>query len=314
MKSCLFRLERFVSSDVDFKFYTGFPDYTTFKAFFSYLSPECCNLNYHGTTTTPILSHAQKKCGKQRSLSPQEELFVVLSRLRCGFLGQDLAHRYGISPSHLSQIWTTWITFLHQRLRAMPIWPSREFVDSNMPACFKNEFPKTRVIIDCTEFYIEKPSSHRSQSVTFSSYKNHNTAKGLLGISPSGYPSYVSSLYVGRVSDKKITRDCGILDLLEPGDQIMADRGFDIEDDLPTGVTLNIPPFLNGHDQLTLEEEVLTRKIASSRIHVERAIARIKNYRLLHQVIPLSMAPDVDKIWGVCSYLTLFLPPLINES
>ena len=98
----------------------------------------------------------------------------------------------------------------------------------------------------------------------------------MLGISPSGYPSYVSSLYVGRVSDKKITRDCGILDLLEPGDQIMADRGFDIEDDLPTGVTLNIPPFLNGHDQLTLEEEVLTRKIASSRIHVERAIARIK--------------------------------------
>ena len=119
---------------------------------------------------------------------------------------------------------------------------------------------------------------------------------------------------MGRVSDKKITRDCGILDLLEPGDQIMADRGFDIEDVLPTGVTLNIPPFSNGHDQLTLEEEVLTRKIASSRIHVERAIARIKNYRLLHQVIPLSMAPDVGKIWGVCFYLTLFLPPLINES
>ena len=102
----------------------------------------------------------------------------------------------------------------------------------------------------------------------------------MLGISPSGYPSYASSLYVGRVGDKKITRDCGILDLLEPGDQIMADRGFDIEDDLPTGVTLNIPPFLNGHDQLTLEEEVLTRKIASSRIHVERAIAQKKNYRL----------------------------------
>ena len=151
-------------------------------------------------------------------------------------------------------------------------------------------------------------------SVTFSSYKNHNTAKGLLGISPSGYPSYVSSLYVGRVSDKKITCDCGILNLLEPGDQVTADRGFDIQGDLPTGATLNIPPFLNGNDQLTLEETVSTRKIASARIHVERAIVRIKNYRLLHQVIPLSMASDLDKIWGVCSYLTLFLPPLIiNE-
>ena len=157
------------------------------------------------------------------------------------------------------------------------------------------------------------PYSYRSQSVTFSSYKNHNTAKGLLGISPSGYPSFVSSLYVGRISDKKITKDCGILDLLEPGDQIMADRGFDIADDLPSGVTLNIPAFLDGNDQLTLEEETSTRKIPSARVHVERAISRIKNYRLLHQVIPLSMASELDKIWGICSYLTLFLPPLIVD-
>ena len=313
MKQCLFRLERFLSSDTDFRFYTGFPDYTTFKAFFNYLSPECCHLNYHGSATAQIVSDVQKKHGKARSLSPEEELFMVLSRLRCGFLGQDLAHRYAMSPAHISRIWTTWITFLHQRLRFLPIWPSREFVDYNMPICFKDSFPKTRVIIDCTEFFIEMPSSYRSQSVTFSSYKNHNTAKGLLGISPSGYPSFVSSLYVGRVSDKKITKDCGILDLLEPGDQIMADRGFDIADDLPSGVTLNIPAFLNGNDQLTLEEETSTRKIASARVHVERAISRIKNYRLLHQVISLSMASDLDKIWGICSYLTLFLPPLIVD-
>ena len=79
------------------------------------------------------------------------------------------------------------------------------------------------------------PSSCRSQSVTFSNYKHHNTAKGLLGISPNGYPSFVSNLYGGRTSDKKITNDCGILELLETGDQIMADRGFEIEGDLPVG-------------------------------------------------------------------------------
>ena len=61
--------------------------------------------------------------------------------------------------------------------------------------------------------------------------------KGLIGISPSGYPSSVSSLYAGRPSDKKITKDCGIPDLLEPGDQVIADQGFDIESDLPSGVT-----------------------------------------------------------------------------
>jgi hypothetical protein len=104
-------------------------------------------------------------------------------------------------------------------------------------------------------------------------------------------------LYAGRTSDKKITKDCGILDLLEPGDQVMADRGFDIESDLPSGVTLNIPPFLDGKYQLSLEEELTTRKIASIRVHVERAIARIKNYRILHQVVPITLAKDLDKIW-----------------
>lgn len=35
MEQCLFRLERFIGSDSDFRFYTAFPDYSTFKAFFN---------------------------------------------------------------------------------------------------------------------------------------------------------------------------------------------------------------------------------------------------------------------------------------
>ena len=94
----------------------------------------------------------------------------------------------------------------------------------------------------------------------------------------------------------------------------MADRGFDIEANMPNGVTLNIPPLLsNDQPQLSAEEEVATRKIASVRVHVERAIARIKNYRILHQVVPLTLTENLEHIWSVCSYLTLFLPPIIRE-
>ena len=94
----------------------------------------------------------------------------------------------------------------------------------------------------------------------------------------------------------------------------MADRGFDIDTDIPSGVELNIPPFLNGQPQLSKENEMATRKIASVRVHVERAIARIKNYRILHQVVPLTLAGNLEHIWSVCSYLTLFLPALIKET
>ena len=74
------------------------------------------------------------------------------------------------------------------------------------------------------------PSSFRAQSQTYSQYKSHNTAKGLVGISPSGMITFISHLYGGHVSDKAITQSCGLIDLLEAGDVVMADKGFDIQD------------------------------------------------------------------------------------
>mgnify|MGYP002803995026 FL=1 len=167
LHSSLFQLKRFMGSDIDFKFYTGFPNYSSFKAFYEYLSPACEHLIYLGSNTAPQTSDSQSKCGRARSMSPEQELFLVLVRLRLGLLLQDLAHRYNISTSQVSRIFKTWIVFLHQCLRALPIWPSRKFIDDNMPPCFKLTYPKTRVIIDCTEIFIEMPSSCRSQSITF---------------------------------------------------------------------------------------------------------------------------------------------------
>ena len=95
-----------------------------------------------------------------------------------------------------------------------------------MPGCFKDSYPTARVIIDCTELFIEKASSVRSQSATFSHYKHYNTAKGLVGISSSGIISFFPDLFPGRTSDKQATVDSGILTLLESGDSIMTERGF----------------------------------------------------------------------------------------
>ena len=116
--------------------------------------------------------------------------------------------------------------------------------ERNITQSFKESYPNTCVITDCTELFIETPSQPRSQSATFSTYKNHNTGKGLIRIAPRGYLTFVSELYPRNTSDKQLTNDCGILELLEPGDEVMADRGFEIENDLPPGMSLNIPPSL----------------------------------------------------------------------
>ena len=71
----------------------------------------------------------------------------------------------------------------------------------------------------------------------------------------------------------------------EAGDTITAEKGFDVYDLFRNhNIELNHPPFLRGINQFSEEELVEMRRIASLRIHVERAIERIKNYRILDHI------------------------------
>lgn len=55
-----------------------------------------------------------------------------------------------------------------------------------------------------------------------------------------------SKLFGGRASDTFITKNNGIVGLLIPGNQILADHGFTITALLPPGVTLTLPVFTHG--------------------------------------------------------------------
>jgi len=224
---------------------------------------------------------------------------------------QDIAYRFNISQSTVSRIIHTWINFLFLQFKEIPLWPKKEVVMEYMPQAFKEQYPSTRVIIDATEIFVEHPRLPELQKMTFSSYKNHNTFKALIGISPSGAIMFVSKLFSGSVSDKELTRQSGILDLLETGDSVMADKGFDIAKYLiPLGVKLNIPPFLRGKEQFSHKELVENRRIASLRIHVERAMERIKNYHIFDHVLPTTLTGIADRMFFVCCILCNFHPPL----
>ena len=125
----------------------------------------------------------------------------------------------------LSRIVITWTALISKELGFLIRWPSKEQSRHKLPACIKHIF-KTRCIIDCTELFIQKPSLPSSQRITYSSYKHHNTLKCLVGITPRGSSSFVSGLYTGSISDKKLVLQSGFLDHVEYGDDIMPDRGF----------------------------------------------------------------------------------------
>ena len=85
----------------------------------------------------------------------------------------------------------------------------------------------------------------------------------------------------------------------------MVSKGFVIQDLLtPIGVRLNIPPFLDSKAQMPADDVLLTKKIAQLRVHVERAIGRIKEYHILCSTLPAAMWDSINEVIYVCCMMT----------
>ena len=64
------------------------------------------------------------------------------------------------------------------------------------------KYPQTRiVIINCTEWFTQRPSSLKAQKQIYSNYKHHPTFKFLMGLSTNGAIIFVSRAWGGRASD-----------------------------------------------------------------------------------------------------------------
>jgi len=83
--------------------------------------------------------------------------------------------------------------------------------------------------MDCFEVFIDRPTSLMARAQTYSNYKKHNTCKFLIGITLQGPILFISKGWGGRVLDVHLNENCGLLAKLLPGDVILADRGFTID-------------------------------------------------------------------------------------
>ena len=285
-------------------FYTGISRYAQFICLFNLL--------------VPVIP---KKDFTKSDLSLCDEFFGFLLKLHLGVPYLDIAYCLNVSEATVQKFFMKWLDVASQELQCLIVWPDEEQLRLNMPVCFRKHYMGVKCIIDCFEIFIERPSSYVARAVTYSNYKKHNTIKVFIAVAPTGSICFISKGWGGRVSDRVITSKCGFLDKLDYGDQIMADRGFNISDELAVrGAKLFIPAFTRGKSQLPKKDVEETRQLANRRVHVERVIGQLrKKYKILSHTLPISMiTPDtkdslcaIDKILIVTAALTNLSPSII---
>ena len=294
IKSATFDEAAFENDDEKVKSMTGLPTYAKLQVVLTFI-----------LSLLPTGTH----------LSPFQQLILTLMRLRMNLPLSLLGCIFRVSVTTASRTFRTTIEVMNAKLvPALVFWPNRDELMLSMPMVFRQVFRNCACIIDCFEIFIEKPGDLRARAQTYSNYKHHHTMKFLIGITPQGTVSFISKGWGGRTSDKYLTERCGFLDKLNPGDVILADRGFDVADSVGLfNAQLKIPAFTRGRKQLSPVELESTRGLASVRIHVERVIGEARNrFTILQSTIGIQMCEaehpntltPLDKIVHVCCALT----------
>ena len=299
-ESVLFSDPHIKDDDEKVLFYTGLPNYATLLLVLEFVTSGLPN--------------------SRGILSSFQELFLVLMKLRLNLEEKDLGYRFGIHQSTVSRIFKKWIALMAKQLSPLIRWPSTEEVRTTMPMAFRKFFSKCICIIDCTEVFIDRPSDLKVRAQTWSNYKQHNTVKFLIAVTPQGTISFVSKGWGGRASDKYITEHCGILEHLIHGDLVLADRGFTIQDSVGLYCAeVKVPPFTKGKKQLSRYEVDWSREISHVRIHVERVIGLLKlKYKILQGQLPINLITDkttdnspIDNIMQTCAALCNLSPSVV---
>ena len=160
-----------------------------------------------------------------RALTLEQEFHLTMMKLRLGLFLFDLAFRFNVSLSVSISVFTTWVKFLAKELKWLIMWPDRVVCSRNLPDMFRKYYPKCRVILDCTEVFIETPSD-LAAAQCWSDYKHHHTIKFLVGITPNGAISFLSDVLITHDATSSAERPTSKKDFEVPHERTLSKQLF----------------------------------------------------------------------------------------
>lgn len=244
-------------------------------------------------------------------LTVKDRIILTFMKIKMALKWKVLSFLFKITQSRVRAIFNCYVSYLANILKSQIRWPSQSECEMNMPLCF-DSFESVRVILDCTEIPLQKPSCLCCRIRTYSHYKGGQTIKIMVGVSPAGLITFISKCFGGRASDKAIFESSSVINLLSHGDSIVVDKGFLIDNIcFQKQVTIIRPHFLRSKSQFSKEEAQTNVLISKARVHVERVNQRIKTFDIFKCPLPWNLVNKIDGIFTiVCAMVNLQTPVL----
>lgn len=247
-------------------------------------------------------------------LSTKNRVLLTLMKLKQNSTFVALSVYFPVSIKTCSRIFVQTLCILSRVLEDFIVWPNRESIRDNLPQCFA-QFPKTRIILDCTEFPVFQHDCLLCRNQTYSQYKGRHTLKIMVGVTPAGLISFISEVYGGKASDKHIFLQSKIMEKLQPNDAVMVDRGFMIDKECAeNNIDVIRPSFLQpGESQLLETDAEHSEKISAARVHVERIMERLKNFKILKEELTTDLEQSIPEIIIVIGALVNLSAPILSK-
>ena len=245
----------------------------------------------------------------QRKLTKRTELMCFLTICRHTLHLGIMGFMTNTSDSTQSRIFSAWAVFLATVFEAIDLRPFPGEVSSLLPRDFwASGFQDTVLLGDCTENWISSSENCDISSVTFSSYKNHDTGKTGIWITPYGSLVMCTDTYPRSITDNDLTSECGVLDMIkEKGTTVLTDKGFGIEDLCHSKGLLHNHPPLKFDAQYEESDISKNFDVATLRIYNENYIGKMKDWSILSTCWPKSRCDILGCVYKVFAHIVNML-------
>ncbi|XP_057333615.1 uncharacterized protein LOC130672865 [Microplitis mediator] len=238
------------------------------------------------------------------TVAKNNRLFIFLMKIKTGLTFSALSVLFSVHRTTISRIFYSTLQTLSAATATLVYWPKMSDIQATMPKCFHPNYSNIRVIIDCTEFNVEIPSTVDSRDYCLHGKKTF-TAKVLIGITPGGFVCLKSKVAGGRKTDSQLTIESGLMDELDEGDNILIYREFpEIKaavDKSGKKVTIVMPPDFEKKT-VSSGQESKDNDVAKVRIHIEKIMQRLRCYSIFNKITE-NLFNCVDDIVHICCVL-----------